>query len=228
MTQIEKFNAEINKELANPQSVRALMATTFKGLSEVQMKQAMLEGLIRGVTITDFFEKNVYAIPFKEGYSLIFSIDYSRKRGMKSGIVGKDAPFFEEREGKLISCSVTVKRKVGDYIGDYTATVYLDEYFTGRNLWTTKPRTMLAKVAESHALRMACPEELSQAYIEEEMSEGKVLDVLDTETQADIAALGTVEALNAYYKANKGKGKAFDKVIVARKRELEAQETSNE
>lgn len=231
MTQIEKFNDEINKELANPASVRALMATTFKGLDEVNMKKAILEGYIRGATIQDFFEKNVYAIPFKDyksgetGYSLIFSIDYSRKRGAKSGIVGKEAPVFEEKDGKIISCSVTVKRKIGDYIGDYTATVFFDEYDTKKNLWVTKPRTMISKVAESHALRMACPEELSQAYIEEEMDGGNVIDAIDGDTQAEINALENMEAVNEYYKANKGKGKAFDKAIIARKKELEGKES---
>jgi hypothetical protein len=29
--------------------------------------------------------------------------------------------------------------------------------------------TMIAKVAEMHALRKACPEELAKSYIEEEM-----------------------------------------------------------
>ena len=32
-----------------------------------------------------------------------------------------------------------------------------------------KPRTMISKVAEMHALRMACPEELAQSYVEEEV-----------------------------------------------------------
>lgn len=87
---------------------------------------------------------------------------------MRSGVVGKSAPTYEEKEGKLVSCTITVKRKIGDYVGDYSATVYFDEYNTGRNQWASKPRTMIAKVAEMHALRMACPEELSQAYVEEE------------------------------------------------------------
>lgn len=168
-SQIEIINAEISRELANEAVGRALLATTFKGLNATSMRQAIMEGMIRGFTFKDFLEKNVYAIPYGNGYSLITSIDYARKKGMRAGIVGKNAPIFEMDGGHIISCSVTVKRRVKQDIGEYTATVYFDEYTTGKNLWTSKPRTMIAKVAEMHALRMACPEELSQTYTEEEM-----------------------------------------------------------
>ena len=53
-------------------------------------------------------------------------------------------------------------------MGDYTATVYFDEYTKGRDLWKSKPRTMIAKVAEMHALRMAFPEQMEKHYVEEE------------------------------------------------------------
>lgn len=165
---ISTINNEINAQLSDEATSRALLATTFKGLTPVTMKQAIMEGMIRGFTFKDFLEKRVYAIPYGQKYSLVTSVDHARSIGMRSGIVGKCAPVFEEENGKIISCTITVKRKIGEYVGDYTATVYMDEYTTGQNLWKTKPRTMLAKVAEMHALRMACPEELSQSYVEEE------------------------------------------------------------
>lgn len=168
-SQIEIMNSEINRELSNEQVGKALLATTFKGLTPITMKQAILEGMMRGFVFKDFLEKNVYAIPFGGGYSLITSIDYARKIGMRSGIVGKEPPIYEEQDGKILTCAVTVKRKVSGYVGDFTAKVYFDEYNTKKNQWLSKPRTMIAKVAEMHALRMACPEELSQQYIEEEM-----------------------------------------------------------
>lgn len=190
------MNEEMNVQLADPKVCVALLATTFKGLQEKQMKQAILEGMIRGLTFKNFLEKDVYAIPFKDGYSLITSIDFGRKKGMRSGIVGKKAPEFEMGENKkIISCTVTVQRKIEGYVGDFTATVYFDEYYkVGKNgypsLWDSKPRTMIAKVAEMHALRMACPEELSQSYIEEELesenfdSFGKRLSKVDKDKES--------------------------------------------
>ena len=169
MTDIIKIQEEINLQLAEPKVLNALISTTFKGLSVDNVKKAIFEGMMRGFEFKDFLEKNVYAIPYGQTYSLITSVDYARKIGMRSGIVGESAPLYEEKNGQIISCTITVKRKVNDYIGEYSATVYFNEYDTKRNLWTTKPRTMIAKVAEMHALRKACPEELAQSFIEEEM-----------------------------------------------------------
>lgn len=178
---IVKFKEEINKQLADKDTLNTLIATTFKGLDAPMVKRAALEGMMRGFTFQDFLEKNVYAVPFKGAYSLVTSIDYARKIGMRSGIVGKSAPTFNEQNGKIISCTVTVQKLVKKHVGEFTATVYFDEYYkAGRNgypsLWDTKPHTMIAKVAEMHALRMACPEELSQAYVEEEYQK---LDVIE-------------------------------------------------
>lgn len=178
MSTLEIINNEINQELASPEVSRALLATTFKGLQPNIMKQAIMEGMMRGFKFKDFLEKNVYAIGYGSSYSLITSVDYARKQGMRSGIVGVSAPTYEMDGEKVVSCTVTVKRKIENYVGEYTATVYLAEYSTGKNLWTTKPRTMLAKVAEMHALRKACPEELAQAYVEEEMQSEVIKEVV--------------------------------------------------
>lgn len=169
-TNLVKINEEINKELSNTSVATALLATTFKGLAPVVMKKAIFEGMMRGFTFKDFLEKNVYAIPFRDGYSLITSIDYARKIAMRSGLAGKSEPVYKENEsGEIVSCSVTIKRNVDGVVGEYTATVYFKEYTTGRNLWVSKPRTMIAKVAEMHALRSAFPEEMSKQYVEEEI-----------------------------------------------------------
>lgn len=47
-----------------------------------------------------------------------------------------------------------------------------DEYDTGRNLWKSKPATMVRKVALVHALREAFPDDFAGLYSEEEMPDG--------------------------------------------------------
>ncbi len=161
---------EIRSQLASPEIVKALMATTFKGLSEPVARQALFDGMLQGFTFQNFLIKDIYAIPFASGYSLITSIGYARKIGMRSGVVGVSKAEYEyDDNGKIIDCTITVKRKIGTYIGEFTATVDFKEYNTGKNQWVTKPKTMIAKVAEMHALRKACPEEMSRLYSEEEM-----------------------------------------------------------
>ena len=176
---------EINKQIADPAAFAVLVSTTFNGLDAQHAKRAMMEGMMRGFTFQDFLKKNVYAVKFGSGYSLVTSIDYSRKIGMRSGIVGTDEPVYEFGENDLpLTCSVTVHKKFEDgYVGDFTAKVYFKEYTTGKNLWSTKPMTMIAKVAEMHALRKACPEELSAAYAEEEMQ--KSTDIVSEEVNTD-------------------------------------------
>lgn len=177
MTNIIEIQSEIKKELANKDVLNALVATAFKGLETKQVYLAIQEGMMRGFQFKDFLEKNVYAVKYGSGYSLITSIDYARKIGMRSGVIGKSAPTFEEKDGKIVSCTITIKKSTHGTVGEYSATVFFDEYSTGRNLWTSKPRTMIAKVAEMHALRMACPEELSQSYTEEEVEKEHVASV---------------------------------------------------
>lgn len=187
--ELTKIHEEVNGQLANKEVLNTLVLTTFKGLKPESIKQAVVEGMMRGFEFKDFLEKNIYAIPFGQGYSLVTSIDHARKIGMRSGVIGKSEPVYEmSADGKkIVACSVTIKRKIGNEIGDFTAKVYFDEYTTGRNQWTTRPRTMIAKVAEMHALRMACPEEMAQSYVEEEMEKTIVPKVIDP---VDIEILG--------------------------------------
>lgn len=167
------LNKELSKLLSDPASVRALLATTFKGFDEKLMRQAILEGMLRGFTFKNFLEKDVYAIKYKDSYSLITSIDKARKIGAKSGVVGVKKPMYVMDGKKILSCEITVNKKTGNYVGDYTAEVFFSEFYKeGKNgypsMWDSKPHVMISKVAEMHALRKACPEELSQIYTAEE------------------------------------------------------------
>lgn len=205
-------------ELGNETTQAELVKTVFKGLDVPLMKQAVLEGALRGFKFKDFLEKNVYAIKYGKGYSLVTSVDYNRKLGMDGGIVGTLPPEYEvveNSEGKtvIISCAVTVKKRFSDgYVGDFTALVFFEEYYQkgktweGKytpSMWDTKPRTMIAKVAEMHALRKACPKELSQSYIEEELNHENIVTYVVDEPEVDgkevqkvVKKLGTFKKLD--------------------------------
>lgn len=186
-----KLQVTDNKEVFN-----ALAQNTFKGLEQSNIPQALLEGMMRGYTIKDFMTKKIYATPFWNGklqrqdYALVQSVSDVRAIAMKSGQSGKSAPLFaHDKDGNIESCTVTVWKTGGDERG-YTATVFFDEYEKPPvkakdgvtlipGMWQTKKRTMISKVAEVHALRMAFPEELSQSYIEEEFDKDNVIHVVD-------------------------------------------------
>ena len=186
-TSIENIRSEVSRELANPQTLEILAAMTFKGLKIENVKLAITEGLIRGFTFKDFLEKNVYAIPYGDGYSLVTSIDQARKIGMRSGVVGKSEPTYEMDGQRIIACSVTIKRELpSGKVGEFSSKVYFAEYTTSKNQWASKPRTMIAKVAEMHALRMAAPEEMSQLYVEEEREPGAGAPTVEKLAAADV------------------------------------------
>lgn len=203
---MEDIKNTINTQLANADNMNLLVKTTFKGLTPQNMKSAMLEGMLRGFSFENFLRQDVYAVPFGGGYSLVTSIDHARKVAMRSGLCGKSAPLFEYKEnGKdLESCSITIKKKESDgYIGEYTATVFFDEYTTGRNLWKSKPKTMIAKVAEMHALRMAFPEESSKMYSPEEMErEIQTVESEDITKRADSLREKSKASMKALSKEN--------------------------
>lgn len=201
-TDIKKIQEEIKNELSDKKVLDALMLTTFKGLAIPQVYLAIQEAVLRGFDFKDFLEKNVYAIPFKDGYSLITSIDYSRKIAMRSGLAGKSAPAYTFKpDGSLDTCTITIKRNVDGYVGEYTATVYFNEYSTGRNLWVSKPKTMLAKVAEMHALRAGFPEEMAKQYIEEEIQKDEKPEIDLTPFQEKLEATKNEVELKSVWSA---------------------------
>lgn len=191
MSNIIEYRKVIETEVSNPKVMGELMRTTFKGLPDQEtVKQAIMEGMVRGFTIADFLKKKIYATPFwnskerKMGYALVEAISNVREIAMKSGQTGKSEPRYEyDDQGNILSCSITIYKKDGHDNG-YTSKVFFKEYekpptkkqdgTETPGMWQTKPHTMIAKVAEMHALRSAFPE-LAQSYIEEEFQKEETI-----------------------------------------------------
>lgn len=175
---VEKINQEINTEFSNEATQRALIATTFKGFELPIIKQAIMEAMIRGWKFDDFLKKHIYAVKFGGSYALVTSIDYVRKIAMRSGHAGTSLPTYTFKpDGEVETCSITVKRLIGNHIAEYSALVYFDEYKNNNNpMWSKsgKPKSMIAKVTEMHSLRKAFPEEMFQQYVEEEFERGPI------------------------------------------------------
>lgn len=121
--------------------------------------------------------------------SFITTIDGYRVIANRTGVyAGNDEPLFSgkqeiadtQRYDKVKSApekaSVTVWKIVKGNRVSFTASAYWEEYYPGGtkgHMWRKMPRVMLAKVAEASALRKAFPNDLSGAYIEEEMEQAE-------------------------------------------------------
>lgn len=132
--------------------------------------------------------KEIYFIKYGSAPAqFVVSRDAYRKRaqkdpnfnGIKTGVIveNEDGSIekldgaFKKRSQVLIGAWCEVQMKNLDY-PIYIAVSY-DEYVQMKNgqpnsMWTNKPMTMLVKVAESQALRLAFPE-MSGTYSEEEL-----------------------------------------------------------
>jgi phage recombination protein Bet len=112
----------------------------------------------------------------REKMTIQTGIDGMRASALNTGLyAGSDDAIFEEKDGKIIKATVTVYKinKISGERMPTTASAYFEEYLPSeknRKMWNKMPHTMIAKCAESLALRKAFPL-LSQIYTEEEMQQ---------------------------------------------------------
>ena len=110
-------------------------------------------------------------------------------KGLQAGVIIVNDGEFIEREGSFVlDGEVLVGGWAKVYLKDYEAPFYssvsLKEYSTGKSNWSSKPATMIRKVAMAQALREAFPEEMSALYDQAEMDK-TVLDVTGKEIVLD-------------------------------------------
>jgi phage recombination protein Bet len=93
-----------------------------------------------------------------------------RVRASKTGKhTGTKLGTIRDDSGKCIGAWCEVFRS--DWQHSARVEVSLAEYNTGKSQWAKMPETMIQKVAEAAALRMAFPDELGGIYLREEMDQ---------------------------------------------------------
>jgi phage recombination protein Bet len=128
---------------------------------------------------------------------------------------GKEATFTCDEQGKLQSATAYIKKQTPDGSWhEISATAYWDEYvqvYNGKpsQFWAKMPRTMLAKVAETIALRKAFPADLSGIYSNEEMNQADNIETVSATIVSQIEEKKespelTFEELDEYLEKNYG------------------------
>lgn len=152
--------------------------------------------------------------------TMIVGVDGFRKRASKTGKhVGTKRGVIRE-DGKLVGGWAEVYRS--DWKHPAREEVSLDEYNTGKAEWAKKPETMIKKVAEVAALRMAFPDELGGLYSDverdvtaEPKTKAVAAAIQETTERPEFeehADLLPPEAPSYKIRAGKSKGKRLDEV----------------
>lgn len=129
----------------------------------------------------DPFARQIYMIERGGRYGIQTSIDGLRIVAQRSGeYAGQAGPYWCGEDGKWtdvwISKNPPYAAKVGVYRKGFSEPLYAvarwDSYAVPNSpMWRKMPDVMLAKCAESLALRKAFPNDLSGLYTDEEMSQ---------------------------------------------------------
>lgn len=151
--------------------------------------------------------------------TMIVGIEGFRSRAERTGKrAGTNRGVIRDENGRCIGAWCEVYRKDWDHPA--REEVSLAEYNTGKSQWAKMPETMIKKVAEAAALRMAFPDELGGVYTHEEMSQAGP-DPRAKEIEARIAnepdieiAHSEIESTIGDYiiKAGQNKGKKLNQV----------------
>jgi hypothetical protein len=100
--------------------------------------------------------------------SIVVGIEGFRARAARTKqLAGIKRGVLRDAQGKCVGGWCEVYRH--DWTHPAREEVSLTEYDTKKNQWSKMPETMIKKVAEAAALRMAFPDELGGTYAEEEM-----------------------------------------------------------
>jgi hypothetical protein len=134
--------------------------------------------------------KQVYAVKRwdsnlkREAMTIQTGIDGYRLIAERTGryCPGKETVYVYGNNGTLVSATAYVKKQTSDGTWhEVSASAFYEEYCQRTKegkpmaMWAKMPHVMLAKVAESLALRKAFPADLSGIYTKEEMDQSEIL-----------------------------------------------------
>lgn len=161
-----------NNEIAyTPDQLKLITDTVAKGASPDELKLFLYR--CKSMGFDPLKPGQIHFIKYGNGPgTIVVGIDGFRARAMRSGkLNGISRGVIRNDKGQCIGAWAEVKRK--DWEGPARIEVALSEYSSGKGPWQKMPESMIQKVAEAAALRMAFPDDLGGMYTHEEMDQAR-------------------------------------------------------
>jgi phage recombination protein Bet len=154
----------------------------------------------------DPFARQIYMINRGGKYGIQTSIDGFRIIAQRSGeYAGQVGPYWCGEDGVWVDVwlktTPPIAAKVGVYRSNFDEPLYAvakwDSYSQPNNpIWKKMPDLMLAKCAESLALRKAFPNDMSGIYTDEEMGQAEVVESKPVPQRVELKAVQTAPTIN--------------------------------
>ena len=166
----EIMKTEGNSELQAYQS-KAIEYLNNMGMAQIEKKHQNQFLEMCSTFKLNPFSRDVYAIAYKDKFNIIVGFEVYLRRASESGkLAGWKAWTTGSKENKNLKGCIEIHRK--DFSAPFYHEVDFDEYNTNQNLWVSKPKTMIKKVAMAQGFRLCFPEQLSGiGYTADELDE---------------------------------------------------------
>lgn len=161
----------IQKQTFSPDQTKLITDVVAKGATKDEL--ALFLYRCQNLGLDPLKPGQIYFIKYGSGPgTIVVGIEGFRARAAKTGkLNGIKRGAIRNDQGDLIGAYAEVYRT--DWKEPAREEVPLAEYNTGKGNWQRMPETMIKKVAEAAALRMAFPDDLGGIYTKEEMDQAK-------------------------------------------------------
>lgn len=153
-----------------PEQLKLITSTVAKNATPDELKLFLYRA--NNLGLDPLKPGQIHFVKYGNGSgTIVVGIDGLRSKAARTGKLAGIKRGALRDNNKLVGGWAEVYRT--DWKEPAREEVPLSEYTTGKGPWSKMPETMIKKVAEAAALRMAFPDEFGGVYVQEEMAQAE-------------------------------------------------------